>query len=651
MRTDINRKKIDLQIGRHHFALFRGTLDGLPLDVLGDRYLETGDELRRAKRILDWVRSELIIAARRYHHETGVTGASFTRLLRLKPEVLKPEERIALEEVPTLEEFQAEHDPSGFYSETELIEEFQKRYESPEAGLTASALRKASQNARLRKRLRHAIDVLENWIAKTPKPTDPIAIWLDPIIVTPLSQYGVISIEDLAGLINRRGNLWHRKIPGFGTVRARRVISWLQINQVLPLNELALQPYQQIVSLLPSLRPPETGLVPLEHLKLGVDLDGSLGTNRHPAPQLSAKNDREAIESWIQVKARNPNTVRAYRSQAERFLLWCVFEKGRALSSATIEDCAEYLDFLKALGNPKLPWPWTLERTRWIAPKGVKRWHPDWKPFTGEMTDSSIRQAMIIVKALFAYLARTRYIDYDPWTELDTPPKQGKELAIEHVLNDRQWQAIQDTLAEMHRDEPWYRLRWIVNGLCSTGLRSFEFIGLTANNLMRNPTTGTWKLRVTGKRNKQREIPLLPEIMEQLCDYMEVRTNNRNPYHWPPGIPLVTALGPGYQDAQKNPNQPLAERTLHQILKSLFTLAAQRLDDMIDADTLEQASAHWCRHTFVTEAIAAGAPIDAVQQLAGHADSRTTSLYTHASEKRQVEAMEVLSGRFGTPRV
>ena len=45
MRTDINRKKIDLQIGRHHFALFRGTLDGLPLDVLGDRYLETGDRI------------------------------------------------------------------------------------------------------------------------------------------------------------------------------------------------------------------------------------------------------------------------------------------------------------------------------------------------------------------------------------------------------------------------------------------------------------------------------------------------------------------------------------------------------------------------------------------------------------------------------
>lgn len=72
MRSDISSRESGLQLGHHHFVLFRGSLDGLPLDVLGDRYLETGSDVRQAKRTLDWVRAELIAAAKRFHPETGL---------------------------------------------------------------------------------------------------------------------------------------------------------------------------------------------------------------------------------------------------------------------------------------------------------------------------------------------------------------------------------------------------------------------------------------------------------------------------------------------------------------------------------------------------------------------------------------------------
>ena len=48
MRSDIGRQRPGRQVGYHHFALFRGHLDGLPLDRLGDLYLETGTDLRHA---------------------------------------------------------------------------------------------------------------------------------------------------------------------------------------------------------------------------------------------------------------------------------------------------------------------------------------------------------------------------------------------------------------------------------------------------------------------------------------------------------------------------------------------------------------------------------------------------------------------------
>ena len=53
--SDIACRRPGLQIGRHHFALFRSALDGLSLDVLGDRYLETGSDGRQGRKTLDWV--------------------------------------------------------------------------------------------------------------------------------------------------------------------------------------------------------------------------------------------------------------------------------------------------------------------------------------------------------------------------------------------------------------------------------------------------------------------------------------------------------------------------------------------------------------------------------------------------------------------
>jgi hypothetical protein len=271
MRTDLTRRRPGQKVGRHHLAFFRGQLDGLPFATLGDLYLETGADLRMAKRTFAWIQGELVAAAKRHHQETGVTGASFARLLRVKPVALESNERAALADVPSLEDFQAEYDPGGFYSESDLINEFEKRYGEAAGGSTQAALRKAEQNERLRKRLRNAVDVLEAWIATTPKLTDPISIWLEPWIAAMLTPAGVISIADLVSLVNR-GRNWYRRIPHFGAVKAGRVIKFLQLNQVLPIQEHALIPYRRLAPVLKARRQAQTGIVPLEHLALSAAL-------------------------------------------------------------------------------------------------------------------------------------------------------------------------------------------------------------------------------------------------------------------------------------------------------------------------------------------------------------------------------------------
>ncbi len=628
------------QIGRHHFALFRGQLDGLPLATLGDRYLETGTDLRQAKRTLDWVRQELIRAARRYQGETQLTGASFARLIRTPLPTLSAPERNELAAVPSLEDFQADFDPAGFYSESELITEFEKRYAG---GSTPSAaiLRKVSQTNRLRTRIRHAINVLEGWIVTTPKASDPITLWLDPVVARPLLVMGVVSIDDLVGLINRGGHRWYRRIKGFGAIRAGRVLKFLQLNQVLPLEERVLVPYRRMVPVLKARRQHQTGIVPLEHLELPARLDGTTGNNRSHDSQIEARNDLEAIQSWLQIKCDNAHTRRAYTTQAERFLLFLTMEKGRALSDATPPDCHDYTIFLQALATPGSDWPWTTIRPDWIGPK-VQRWSSEWRPFTGDLSASSRKTAITILKGLVAWLTEVGYLRRNPWVTVKTPKAAGK-IKVDHALNERQWKAINAVLEVMPYSEPMLRSRFILWLGYSTGLRQDEMLRLTASNLRRTPE-GDWDLVFLGKGSKEREVPLAPAIQSFLIDYLEARGHGANPMLWDPVLPLISTLGVEHQQVQKKIDQPLAARSLAQLIKHLCEAAADRLDDLIDEHQLRQASTHWLRHTAATTMINKGAQVATVQEILGHASAATTAIYTHADRKRKREAVMAVVG-------
>ena len=658
MRDHIARERPGRQVGYHHFALFRGHLDGLALEKLGDRYLETGTDLRHAKRTLRWVRDELVVAAKRYQAETGLTQASLARLLRIEPDRLKPEERLQLAELPSLEEFQAEVDPGGFYAERELIAEFEKRYGGATQDLPKALLRRAERNNRLRRRIRRAVDTLENWIASTPKLTDPITIWLEPVVADQLTPAGVVSIDDLVSLVNRRGHRWHSRIPKLGAVRAHRIVRWLQNTRLKPIEQRSTIPYRRIASRLPANRPPEFGLVPIEHLVLPPDLNGIVGTNRGTECQLtSLHDDRDAIDAWLLLKGDNKTTRRAYASQVERFLLWLVFEKGRALSSATPEDCHEYIQFLKAIGpggpggrHVGTEWPWRMSRGDWIGPK-APRWSAGWKPFTGTLSERSQAMSVTILKGMFAYLVKIGYLRWDPFSPVKVPKFSGKRLKTDHRLNHSQWQAVIEALESLPRDERYLRLRLLLEIGYGGGLRQDEMVNLTVDHLQRTPE-GDWNLVFAGKGAKEREVPLPKIVFEHLQDYLEARGHGRHPQNWKvkrirfraveQGVPLLTALGAELQQAQKLKDQPLAARTISQLLKTHFDKAAERLDDIIDASELRRASTHWLRHTAATELIDKGASVTETQEILGHASVATTSLYVHADRKKKRAAVERL---------
>lgn len=113
-------------VGRHHQAFFRGYLLGLDLGKMADQYLETGLDLRIAKRTVQWIALELAVAARRQ----GQHGLA--RLVRIGPARLgaaATNGSPATAPLLTLEQFREQRDPDGdFYTERDLIALYQEEY-------------------------------------------------------------------------------------------------------------------------------------------------------------------------------------------------------------------------------------------------------------------------------------------------------------------------------------------------------------------------------------------------------------------------------------------------------------------------------------------------------------------------------------------
>ena len=145
---------------------------------------------------------------------------------------------------------------------------------------------------------------------------------------------------------------------------------------------------------------------PLEHLQLPSGLDGVAGSNRASSSavkQINADNDRQAIETWLEEFRDSPQTLRHYRKESERLLLWAIMERAKPLSSLTREDFVAYEHFLL---NPQ-------PVDRWCGPK-APRYSENWKPFSGPLSASSQRTALLIINSLFNYLVSAGYLAGNP---------------------------------------------------------------------------------------------------------------------------------------------------------------------------------------------------------------------------------------------
>lgn len=209
-------------------------------------------------------------------------------------------------------------------------------------------------------------------------------------------------------------------------------------------------------------------------------------------------------------------------------------------------------------------------------------------------------QARLIagIHSFYRFLLYHHYIEQDPSELLETPKK---ELHLPEVLSleeiDLLIAQIDMSKSESHRN------RAIIEILYGSGLRVSELVNLRLSNMY----IQEGYMRIIGKGNKQRLVPLSPVAIQWFSYWLEDRNNLDIK---PEAIDIAFLNRRGKQ---------LTRAMIFTIIKSLAR----------EAGIHKTISPHTLRHSFATHLLQNGADLRIIQQLLGHESISTTEIYTH----------------------
>jgi len=671
------RLDLKARVGRHHFALLRGYLEGIDLRLLAQRYLHSegaeAADLRIIKRLLRWTIDELIVLARR-HGEFA-----FARAIDIEPSRIQASSD---SETPSLDDFRAERDPDGFYSEAELLDLFRDEH-------SGGNNRKDKRNARLRERQNEALRWLETLVATDPQMSDALAGWFPDVLAARLNAVGIITIEELVIWINQRGMRWYSSVPKIGQEAAQRILTWLEMNRGSLKYTFGKQVFAKRSDLQPEDLPQRAlseGIAPFEYFRPAQELDGRKGSNRAANNRSTATTDIEAIQLWLDTCTQiGGPTWLSYRREAERFLAWCVVEKCKPMSSIDETDCIAYRQFLNDLGRctPE-QWKVTYQThlAQWLGKRGTPRSSEAWRPFdsaklniptqsddrqlsinTGEhgepgngvLSLSSQRQAIVILKNLFSYLTKIHYLENNPFDAVKPLMAQGSKIQVKHSFSVADWKAILHTLELLPKDAHYFRLRFLLKFSYGTGLRLSELVSARYGDLCQfqfllNGVEHTGcMLQVIGKRERQRTVPIPTDLLKEIHTYMAHR-GYANTEQIPANTYLIgrlTNLPTSVTSALEQRRvslsiDKLSARNLYQVLKNFFSYVYKEMHatDPESAKHIQKASTHWLRHTCGTHAVASGVDVGIIQTNFGHESLKTTKMYAPNEAVSRMIAMQ-----------
>ncbi len=251
-----------------------------------------------------------------------------------------------------------------------------------------------------------------------------------------------------------------------------------------------------------------------------------------------------------------------------------------------IEKLFQYIQTVNFQGGP--------DKVQLNDLQGFLKW-------VNELGMSARSQARLLsgIKSFYKYLLLENVVNDDPTTLLEGP-KLGRKLPDFLTVEE-----INAIIAAIDLSKPeGERNRAMLETLYSSGLRVSELVGLKKSNL--HAEIGL--LRITGKGNKERLVPVGSVALKQIATYENAYRSHLN-------------IKPGNEDFLflNRRGAKLSREMIFMIIKDLVKIAGIK----------KSISPHTFRHSFATHLIEGGADLRAVQEMLGHESITTTEIYTH----------------------
>ena len=275
----------------------------------------------------------------------------------------------------------------------------------------------------------------------------------------------------------------------------------------------------------------------------------------------------------------------------ERFLDHLAYEKRCSphTQAAYRRDLAQFGAYLDELrGDPALTS---------ADPRSVRGWVMSL--LDGGISARSVNRKLSALRAFYKFARTVGSVSEDP-TDLIDPPKTPARLP--EFIPERE---VEDVFASAKegpgKPDPLERL--VLELFYGTGIRLAELVGLELNAVDLHRRT----IRVLGKRNKERIIPIGEGLSDAIGFYLSVR---------PAPMP---AFGQNEPLLLGSTGKPLARRTVQRLVARALGRVTTRT----------KRSPHVLRHTFATHMLEHGSDLNAVKELLGHAGLAATQVYTH----------------------
>jgi len=216
------------------------------------------------------------------------------------------------------------------------------------------------------------------------------------------------------------------------------------------------------------------------------------------------------------------------------------------------------------------------------------------------ISNASVNRKIASLKAYYKFLLKTKQIAASP-LEKHQSLKAPKKIQI--PFSEKELDMVLQQL-QFPEGFEGIRDRLIIDLFYTTGIRRTELIHLTVANV--NVSSAT--IKVLGKRNKERILPVLPVVVQQLQEYFSERTN------------LEQIKDKDYFFLTQQ-GVKLSDTFVYRLINHYFSNVSEKV----------KKSPHILRHTFATHLLNNGADINSVKELLGHSSLASTQVYTHSS--------------------